>query len=65
MEIITLFCCKCRKSTRVDYIVEGNNMNRVLPTLQIRCRYCKRVIRPRNYTEGMLLACAKNGKCEI
>lgn len=51
---ITIYCKRCRKSTRVSHILTGCDDTPVLPSVQIACTHCKRVITFKKFTEKEL-----------
>jgi hypothetical protein len=61
-EKITVYCRKCKKSTRVSYVLTGYDDTPVLPNVQIACKYCTRVITFKKLTEGEMKKMAKGNR---
>lgn len=61
-EKITLYCGRCKKSTRVSHVVTGCDETKVLPNVQISCTHCKRVMMLKKFTEGELIKNAKGDR---
>lgn len=64
-DIITLYCARCKRSLKVDYIVTGDKNAAVLPNVVVRCHHCKRALMFKNYSEGKLMDNVVNGTARI
>ena len=62
---ITIYCKKCKKSTRVSHVLTGNDDTLVLPNVQIACMHCTRVITFKKLTEGEIKMKAKGDRFYI
>ena len=62
MQEVLLFCRRCKKSTRVSYVITGDDFAPVLPNIQVACRHCTRVMYLKKYTEKMLVENSVSGK---
>lgn len=62
MQEVLLCCRRCKKGTRVSYIITGDDFSPVLPNIQVACRYCNRVMYLKKYTEKMLVENSVGGK---
>lgn len=51
-EKITVYCKRCKKSTRVSHVLTECYDTFVLPNVQIACTHCTRVITFKKLTEG-------------
>ena len=56
MQIVDLYCKKCKCSTKVSYALSGDARTPVLTGVIIKCHTCKRVMVLKNFTEGEVVA---------
>jgi len=53
-EKYTFYCKKCRKSTKVSFLVTDDDNTPVLPNIDIICTHCRRVLFLKKYTQRKL-----------
>ena len=61
-EKITIYCKRCKKSTRVSHVLTGCDDTPVLPNVQIACTHCTRVITFKKLIEGEMKKNAKGDR---
>ena len=68
MQMIDLYCRKCKKSLRVGYVLTGDDAAPALDGAFIKCctHKCTRVMRLKGYTEGLIkMMAGTQGKCYL
>lgn len=61
-EVIEIRCKRtnCNRML-LKYCVSGENLNLHMECFELKCNKCKRVLRPKFYTEEMLIEKSENG----
>ena len=49
-EQITFYCRNCKKSLKIAYNLTGREDAPVMPSIQIKCHHCKRVMVLKHFT---------------
>lgn len=64
-EKITVYCKRCKKSTRVSHVITGCDDMFVLSNVQIVCTHCTRVLTFKKLTEGEMKKNARGDRFYI